>query len=169
MAKKLLVKTPQTTDGVNLRYDENKQVVYKTSIVELGAKKNFESLNAKLPAHLRHEFETVDIDVISIGSNNEDLKKKLADLEAQSENVDLKKKIAELEAKLKGTAPTGETDMDAKKETVGDAKTETVAALVAKIKEATTVDEVRAIAGTDERKGVTEAAAKKIAELEAKN
>jgi BMFP domain-containing protein YqiC len=163
MAKKLLVKTPQTIDGSNLRYDENRQVIFKTSIVELGAKKNFESLNAKLPAQLRHEFEVVDIDTISIGSNNEDLKKKLADLESQQENADLKKKIEELEAKLAGKTPDPKADVNP------DGKPETVVAIVAKIKEATTVDEVNEILGADDRKGVKDAAAKKIEELEAKN
>jgi hypothetical protein len=48
-------------------------------------------------------------------------------------------------------------------------KPETVGLLVAKINEAATVEEVKEIAGTDERKGVVSAAAKRIAEIETKS
>lgn len=61
MAKKLLIKTPQTTDGTTLAY-EGKQPIIKETIVELTAKKQFESLNASLPEHLQHEFEEVEVD-----------------------------------------------------------------------------------------------------------
>jgi 5'-deoxynucleotidase YfbR-like HD superfamily hydrolase len=63
MSKKILVRTPQTTDGNNLRYDENKQVVYAESIVEAAAQKEFESLNTILPEHLRHEFKEIEDEV----------------------------------------------------------------------------------------------------------
>jgi hypothetical protein len=63
MSKKILVRTPQTTDGNNLRYDENKQVVYAESIVEAAAQKEFEGLNAILPEHLRHEFVEIEDEV----------------------------------------------------------------------------------------------------------
>lgn len=159
MAKKLLIKTPQTTDGTTLRYDDNSQVVYKNSILELGARKNILNLNAKLPKHLQHVIEEVEIDDQPIGSSNDELRKKLANLEAQQENDELKKRIAELEAKLS----TGTSEPNANAES----KVETVASLATKIKEAETIDEVNVIAGTDERKGVVEAAKKRIAELEA--
>jgi len=66
MAKKLLVKSPQTTDGTTIAYDSKKQPLYRETIVELTAKKQFESLNAAFDragnGHLKHEFETVDVD-----------------------------------------------------------------------------------------------------------
>lgn len=58
--QKLRVLTPQTTDGKTLLYDENEKVVYKETIVELSAKKDFESLNNKLPKHLQHKLEVID-------------------------------------------------------------------------------------------------------------
>lgn len=45
-------------------------------------------------------------------------------------------------------------------------KSETVALLVEKIKGATTVEQVQEIAGTDDRKGVVNAAAKRISEIQ---
>lgn len=161
MAKKLLIRTPQTIDGTNLRYDANKQVVYKTSIVELAARKNIINLNARLKEHLHHIIEEIEVEDKPIGLSNEDLRKRLAELEATKENKELKARIAELEGKLNGGAE------DASK-VESDSTKLTVIELVAKIKEATTVDEVNAVAAGDTRKGVTDAATKRIAELEAK-
>lgn len=62
MAKKLLIRTPQTTNGIDLAYDDKKQPIYKETIVELTAKKHFESINNSLPDTLRHEIETVEVD-----------------------------------------------------------------------------------------------------------
>lgn len=59
MAQKLKVKTPVTTDGTNLAYDSNRQPVYTESIVEVAARPIFESLNAGLPEHLRHELTVI--------------------------------------------------------------------------------------------------------------
>lgn len=56
MADKIRVRTPQTTDGINLAYDEKKQVIYKETTLPATAKKHLESQNASLPEHLRHEF-----------------------------------------------------------------------------------------------------------------
>ena len=93
MAKKLKVKTPQTTDGKNLAYDENKQVIYTESIVELNAKKEFESLNARLPIHLRNEFEEID---------EEEADKAIADKAVQLEAVkaEADKAIADKDAEI---------------------------------------------------------------------
>jgi len=54
MAKQLLVKTPQTTDGNTLLYDEDNKAVFKENIMGIGAKKHLESQNNKLPKHLKH-------------------------------------------------------------------------------------------------------------------
>jgi len=62
MAKKLLIKTPQTTDGTTLAYDESKQPLYKETIAELGARKELESINNSMPEVLRHEIEEVEVD-----------------------------------------------------------------------------------------------------------
>ncbi len=110
MAKKLVVITPQTTDGINLKYDANKQVVVKESIVELAAKKNFESLNAKRPEHLRHTFKVIEIPDKITGASNAELSKKLAELEGRKEKKSLEDRIAQLEAELeeKNTEPVKE-------------------------------------------------------------
>lgn len=60
--KKLLVRTPQTKDGINLKYDSDNQPVYKQSIVELGARKQLDSINSTLPEHLRHQIMEVEVD-----------------------------------------------------------------------------------------------------------
>lgn len=52
----IVVRTPITTDGTTLAYDENKQPIYKETTLPASARKHFESLNANLPEHLRHEF-----------------------------------------------------------------------------------------------------------------
>lgn len=63
MAKKLLVKTPQTTDGLSPDFDDKKQVIMKETIVELGAKKLFEQFNSDIKnKSLRHEFEEIEVD-----------------------------------------------------------------------------------------------------------
>jgi len=56
MADKITIRTPQTTDGTNLAYDENEKVIYKETEVPASARKHFESLNASLPEHLRHKI-----------------------------------------------------------------------------------------------------------------
>lgn len=61
MAKKLLVRTPVTRDGITLVYDENRQPRFKETIVEPWARKEFESLNSSMAEHLRHEL--IDIEV----------------------------------------------------------------------------------------------------------
>lgn len=79
MAQKLLVITPQTTDGNTLEYDENDNVVTKKTILEVGARSNFQSLNAKLPNHLQHKFLIVEVDengnVVEIKTNRPQAKK----------------------------------------------------------------------------------------------
>ena len=62
MPKKLKISTPQTVDGKNLAYDSKKQPIYTHSIVELSAKSDFQKLNAKLPEHLRHLINEVEVD-----------------------------------------------------------------------------------------------------------
>lgn len=53
--------TPETTDGVNLIYDDNGKKVTKTSFLAFTpiALKNMEEENAKLPTHLKHQIEIV--------------------------------------------------------------------------------------------------------------
>jgi BMFP domain-containing protein YqiC len=158
MAKKLLVRTPVTTDGVSLVYDENKQPVYRSSIVELAARKGLESINATLPKVLRHEFEVVEVEEDAKSASNEDLKAKLADLEQQEEKAKLERRIEELEAKLSGqSGAAGDS-------TVTDEKLK-AADVVAKIQAAETVAQVEDLAKDDTRKTVQDAAAKRTAEL----
>jgi len=156
MALKLLVKTPKTINGVTLLYDADKKVVYRENIMELAAEAGLRELNAKLPEHLRHEITKVEVKEVGVANSKiNELKKRLAELEAEKEDKELLAKIAELEGK--GDAGNG----DAKKPAQ-------VKELVALIEAAETVEQVNEIAGTDERKGVLDAKTKKIAELEGK-
>lgn len=50
----LEVKTPKTTDGITLAYDANRQPIFKTTNLPLGARKRLEQKNTRLPTHLRH-------------------------------------------------------------------------------------------------------------------
>lgn len=61
--KKLLVRTPRTSDGRNPDYDDKRQVIYTETVVEPYAKKFLESENATRPTVLRHEFEEVQVEV----------------------------------------------------------------------------------------------------------
>lgn len=56
---KIKIRTPQTTDGVNIAYDEDGKALYRETTLPASARKHFESLNANLPAHLRHKIEEV--------------------------------------------------------------------------------------------------------------
>lgn len=61
MAKKLLVRTPATRDGRTLVYDENRQPVFRETILELSARRGLESENATRAEHMRHEFTEIDV------------------------------------------------------------------------------------------------------------
>jgi hypothetical protein len=156
MAKKLLVRKPVTRNGITLVYDDEKQPVFTESIVELSAKRIFESINASLPTHLRYELKEVDVtEVVAGGSSNDELKKKLEDLEAADEKKRLLARIAELEA---AQNPSTDTSL------IGDPEKATV--VIANITEEKTKEQVKNLLGSDERKTVKDAAAKRIAELE---
>lgn len=59
--KYLRVLTPQTVDGVNLKYDEKtERVVRKETFLPLTAKKHLDAENENLPLQLRHTIEIVD-------------------------------------------------------------------------------------------------------------
>lgn len=61
MAKKLLVRTPATKDGRTLVYDENRQPVFRETILELSARRGLESENATRAEHMRHEFREIEV------------------------------------------------------------------------------------------------------------
>lgn len=54
------VEVPLTSDGVNLLYDSEKRVKYKTVYLPLTAKRYIESKSAKLPKHLQYTITTVN-------------------------------------------------------------------------------------------------------------
>jgi hypothetical protein len=59
--KYLRVLTPQTVDGINLKYDERtERVIRKETFLPLTAKKHLEAENETLPIQLRHTIEVVD-------------------------------------------------------------------------------------------------------------
>lgn len=100
--KKLQVRTPQTTDGKTLAYDKDEKVIYKTSIVEIAAKKDFENLNAKLPSHLKHKLEEIEIDT---DSKTEKVKS-VDDTALKAKDAE----IAALKEQLAKTAKKGDAD-----------------------------------------------------------
>lgn len=55
----LRVTKPMTIDGINLKYDANKQLVTKTFLLPLTAKRPLEQQNLKLPHQLRLTIEVV--------------------------------------------------------------------------------------------------------------
>ena len=62
--KHLRVEIPQTTDGVNLLYDENMRPVIKTVFLPFTAKRTVESNQAKKPKHLQAKITVVEGDLI---------------------------------------------------------------------------------------------------------
>lgn len=67
MAKKLLVKTPQTTDGITPMFDEEKRLIYKETFLPTTARVQLEGINATLPEILRHEFSEVETEINEAG------------------------------------------------------------------------------------------------------
>ncbi len=57
----LRILTPQTIDGINVKYDKEREVIYKESHVANTkvARKYYEKANLKRPAQLRHIVEVV--------------------------------------------------------------------------------------------------------------
>lgn len=124
MAKKLLIKTPQTSDGTNLLYDENKQVIVKESYAEPKSKTHFESLNAKTPKHLQSEISEVYVEFDKLGNvikpKAASPNKSTGNSPAQKENADV---IIE---KIKAAKTQKEVDdliKDEERKTVLDAAT----------------------------------------------
>lgn len=155
MARKLLVKTPKTTNGTTLVYDAEKNVVYKKSYMELSAKGSILELNQKLPEHLKHIIEEVEVDEPNaVSSKKADLKKKLAELKEQNELADLEKQIAAEEAKISGG-----------QEATEDAGKNPATEVIAAINAAETADAVNALIEGESRKTVLNAAQKKLAAL----
>lgn len=55
----LRVETPQTTDGLNLKYDTDGKPVTRITFLPLTARNSLEANNAKLPQHLRKKITVV--------------------------------------------------------------------------------------------------------------
>jgi hypothetical protein len=179
MARKLKVTSPKTVDGRTLQYDSKKQPIYSTSIVELSARGPLDRLNAKLPGHLKHEIEEIEVADDVLGIPNSELKDRLQQLENMNEKKTLENKIAELELQLglrkkeeqKTEAPVAQINNDQAngKETSSippvSLPEKTATEKIALIAEAKTAEEVDAIVGTDERKTVIAAVEKRKASL----
>jgi hypothetical protein len=63
--KHLRVESPLTTDGMNLRYDENGKNPKKITVLPMSAKLKLESNQAKKPPHLRATITVVEGDKIA--------------------------------------------------------------------------------------------------------
>ncbi len=151
--KKLKVLTPQTIDGKTLAYDEDKKVIYSSSIVELAAKKDFEALNAKLPSHLHHILQEIEVDV-----NVKKVLGKNVDVPQTNEDPSLKDKIIAKDEEI-NTLKQKLADLN---------KKPNAAFVISKIDEATTQEEVNELIEGDDRATVIAAANKKIETLKAK-
>lgn len=60
--KFLRVETPITSDGINLKYDENGKVQYKTTFLPITAKKEIERNDARSPKHLQKKITVMSGD-----------------------------------------------------------------------------------------------------------
>lgn len=66
MAKALLIKSPETTNGIVPRYDEQGLPMYRTSIVPVGSRRKHEKRNVRLSnagyKQLVSIIEEIDVD-----------------------------------------------------------------------------------------------------------
>ena len=62
--KHLRVEIPQTVDGINLLYDENRRVVTKTVYLPFSAKRMIVSNQAKKPEHLQAKITEEEGDLV---------------------------------------------------------------------------------------------------------
>ena len=114
--------------------------------MELAAKKDFESLNAKLPNHLKHELQIIEV---------EDNSKKY--FAPKTEDA---KPIDDTALKVK------DEEINSLKQKLADVNSKPVASFViSKIEEATTPEEVNELIEGDDRATVIKAAQKKIEAL----
>ena len=58
--KLLRIRTPKTSDGKTLEYDENGQIIYTEQIVPLSARKFYEKENERTPTPYRHKLIEID-------------------------------------------------------------------------------------------------------------
>lgn len=63
MAKEILIKTPITTNGRDLKI-VNGQMQYRESIAPAATRKGIEKINKLLPDALKHKIEDVPDDVV---------------------------------------------------------------------------------------------------------
>lgn len=56
----LQVQTPRTTDGINLAYDKNNQIIYRTSFLPITALTELKRNTSKLPKHLQPKIEIME-------------------------------------------------------------------------------------------------------------
>lgn len=68
--KNMKVLTPETTDGTTLAYDENRQPKFKETIVPETARTHFESLNSRLPEHLKHILVALDENGVEVAATS---------------------------------------------------------------------------------------------------
>lgn len=55
----LRVEIPQTTNGINLRYDSERNVVHKTIFLPLSAERYIRNKSSRLPKHLQYNITKV--------------------------------------------------------------------------------------------------------------
>jgi hypothetical protein len=123
--KMLKVVTPQTTDGINLRYDDDKQVVTKTTYLPITAHGELTRNENILPEHLRSKITQI---------SKEDYEAEVKDLEdnafADVEDIEAGDSLddmtkAELQdeyERVLGEAPSGSLTKDELKEAIQSGK-----------------------------------------------
>lgn len=75
--KFLEVQTPVTTDGITLKYDQNRQPMFKTTFLPITAKRELERNAARLPVHLRPIITAKDGDTAEATAPQEPAKPKV--------------------------------------------------------------------------------------------
>lgn len=121
MAKKLLIKTPVSHDGKSLVYNDNKEVVYSESIVEISAKKDFEAINAQIGnAAFKHIIEEVEVEDEKSANVMKELESAKAD--AEKAKADAEKALADKSTELDKAKADADSSIQAKEKEIEELK-----------------------------------------------
>lgn len=108
----LRVLTPRTIDGMNVKYDDQRQVMFKETHLPVTARKYLLEENMSLPEHLHHKIEEVAFEVAPAQTKKAPT---MAELQAQFDI--LQKRMAEM-SKQNAPMDTGKKAVKATAEAV---------------------------------------------------
>lgn len=107
MAKKLLVKTPRTTDGSQIKYGKDRMPIFNHTFLPLTAQKHLESENARLEEHLRHSWQIVETEM-AYDNSGRMVERVVGGSSEQEDSVPTAKKAAKPKGKAESEDPTEE-------------------------------------------------------------